>query len=195
MSWIIAVALAAILSLVIVLFGLAIPKFKLVQKLVDKLNLVARESLTGMLVIRAFNTEKYQENKFDGVNKDLTRTNLFVSRIMGGMMPLMMLIMNLITILIVWVGAHNVNDGVMQVGDMMAFIQYTMQIIMAFLMISMVSVMLPRASVSGQRIAEVLETKESIKDPEKNDEFNKKKKDMLNLKMFHLNIPVQRNMF
>ena len=166
MSWIIAVALAAILSLVIVLFGLAIPKFKLVQKLVDKLNLVARESLTGMLVIRAFNTEKYQENKFDGVNKDLTKTNLFVSRIMGGMMPLMMLIMNLITILIVWVGAHNVNDGVMQVGDMMAFIQYTMQIIMAFLMISMVSVMLPRASVSGQRIAEVLETKESIKDPE-----------------------------
>ncbi len=95
---------------------------------------------------------------------------------MGGMMPLMMLIMNLITILIVWVGAHNVNDGVMQVGDMMAFIQYTMQIIMAFLMISMVSVMLPRASVSGQRIAEVLETKESIKDPEKNDEFKKKKR-------------------
>lgn len=189
MSWIIAVALAAILSLVIVLFGLAIPKFKLVQKLVDKLNLVARESLTGMLVIRAFNTEKYQENKFDGVNKDLTRTNLFVSRIMGGMMPLMMLIMNLITILIVWVGAHNVNDGVMQVGDMMAFIQYTMQIIMAFLMISMVSVMLPRASVSGQRIAEVLETKESIKDPEKNDEFNKNKKGYVEFKKVSFKYP------
>ena len=189
MSWIIAVALAAILSLVIVLFGLAIPKFKLVQKLVDKLNLVARESLTGMLVIRAFNTEKYQENKFDGVNKDLTRTNLFVSRIMGGMMPLMMLIMNLITILIVWVGAHNVNDGVMQVGDMMAFIQYTMQIIMAFLMISMVSVMLPRASVSGQRIAEVLETKESIKDPKKNDEFNKNKKGYVEFKNVSFKYP------
>lgn len=182
MSWIIAVALAAILSLVVVMFGLAIPKFKLVQKLVDKLNLVARESLTGMLVIRAFNTEKYQENKFDGVNKDLTKTNLFVNRIMGGMMPLMMLIMNLITILIVWVGAHNVNDGVMQVGDMMAFIQYTMQIIMAFLMISMVSVMLPRASVSGQRIAEVLETKESIKDPEKKGEFNESKKGYVEFK-------------
>lgn len=189
MSWIIAVALAAILSLVIVLFGLAIPKFKLVQKLVDKLNLVARESLTGMLVIRAFNTEKYQENKFDGANKDLTKTNLFVSRIMGGMMPLMMLIMNLITILIVWVGAHNVNDGVMQVGDMMAFIQYTMQIIMAFLMISMVSVMLPRASVSGQRIAEVLETKESIKDPEKNDEFNKNKKGYVEFKNVSFKYP------
>lgn len=182
MSWIIAVALAAILSLVIVMFGLAIPKFKLVQKLVDKLNLVARESLTGMLVIRAFNTEKYQEEKFDGVNKDLTRTNLFVNRIMGGMMPLMMLIMNLITVLIVWVGAHNVNDGVMQVGDMMAFIQYTMQIIMAFLMISMVSVMLPRASVSGQRIAEVLETEESIKDPEKKNEFNESKKGYVEFK-------------
>ncbi|ELC8443886.1 ABC transporter ATP-binding protein [Clostridium perfringens] len=182
MSWIIAVALAAILSLVIVMFGLAIPKFKLVQKLVDKLNLVARESLTGMLVIRAFNTEKYQEEKFDGVNKDLTKTNLFVNRIMGGMMPLMMLIMNLITVLIVWVGAHNVNDGVMQVGDMMAFIQYTMQIIMAFLMISMVSVMLPRASVSGQRIAEVLETEESIKDPEKKNEFNESKKGYVEFK-------------
>ncbi|MDZ5254333.1 ABC transporter ATP-binding protein [Clostridium sp. LIBA-8841] len=182
MSWIIAVALAAILSLVIVMFGLAIPKFKLVQKLVDKLNLVARESLTGMLVIRAFNTEKYQEDKFDGVNKDLTKTNLFVNRIMGGMMPLMMLIMNLITVLIVWVGAHNVNDGVMQVGDMMAFIQYTMQIIMAFLMISMVSVMLPRASVSGQRIAEVLDTDESIKDPEKKGEFDESKRGYVEFK-------------
>ena len=182
MSWIIAVALASILSLVVVLFGLAIPRFKLIQKLVDKLNLVARESLTGMLVIRAFNTEKYQEKKFDDVNREVTRVNLFVSRVMGGMMPLMMLIMNLITILIVWVGAHNVNDGIMQVGDMMAFIQYTMQIIMAFLMISMVSVMLPRASVSGQRIAEVLETEESIKDPEKKDEFNKDKRGYVEFK-------------
>ena len=164
MGWIVVVALATISVLVMVLFGFAMPKFKAIQKLVDKLNLVARESLTGMLVIRAFSNQKHEEKRFEGVNKELTSTNLFVSRVMVTMMPLMMLIMNLITILIVWVGAHKINDGIMQVGDMTAFMQYTMQIIMAFLMISMISIMLPRASVSAQRVCEVLDTEESIKD-------------------------------
>ncbi|CDM69735.1 putative ABC transporter [Clostridium bornimense] len=164
MGWIVVVALVAISLLVMVLFGFAMPKFKLVQKLVDKLNLVSRESLTGMLVIRAFSNQKHEEERFEDVNKELTGTNLFVSRIMVTMMPLMMLIMNLVTILIVWVGAHKINDGIMQVGDMTAFMQYTMQVIMAFLMISMISIMLPRASVSAQRVCEVLDTEESIKD-------------------------------
>lgn len=164
MGWIVVVALVAISVLVMVLFGFAMPKFKAVQKLVDKLNLVARESLTGMLVIRAFSNQKHEEKRFDSVNKELTGTNLFVSRIMVTMMPLMMLIMNLVTVLIVWVGAHKIDDGIMQVGDMTAFMQYTMQIIMAFLMISMISIMLPRASVSAQRVCEVLDTEESIKD-------------------------------
>lgn len=165
MGWIIAVAVMAILTLVILLFSLAIPKFKSVQKLVDKLNLIMRESLIGMLVIRAFNTQKYEEMKFEKANRDLTKTNLFISRLMTLMMPMMMLIMNSITLLIVWVGAHKIDAGNIQVGDMMAFIQYTMQIIMAFLMISMVSIMLPRASVSAQRIVEVLDTEVSITDP------------------------------
>lgn len=164
MGWIVVVALVAISVLVMFLFGFAMPKFKVLQKLVDKLNLVSRESLTGMLVIRAFSNQKHEEKRFDNVNKELTGTNLFVSRIMVTMMPLMMLIMNLVTILIVWVGAHKIDDGIMQVGDMTAFMQYTMQIIMAFLMISMISIMLPRASVSAQRVCEVLDTEESIKD-------------------------------
>ena len=172
MGWIVVVALATILVLVMVLFGFAMPKFKAIQKLVDKLNLVARESLTGMLVIRAFSNQKHEEKRFEGVNKELTSTNLFVSRVMVTMMPLMMLIMNLITILIVWVGAHKINDGIMQVGDMTAFMQYTMQIIMAFLMISMISIMLPRASVSAQRVCEVLDTEESIKDSKNAKKFS-----------------------
>ncbi|SHJ20405.1 ATP-binding cassette, subfamily B [Clostridium amylolyticum] len=172
MGWIIAVAVMAILTLVIVLFSIAIPKFKSVQKLVDKINLITRDSLIGMLVIRAFNTEKYEENKFDKANKDLTRTNLIISRLMTIMMPMMMLIMNVITVLIIWVGAHQVDAGNMQVGNMMAFMQYTMQIIMAFLMISMVSIMLPRASVSAQRIVEVLDTEVMIKDAPKTKDFN-----------------------
>lgn len=167
MAWIIAVAVVAILSLVLVLFGFAIPKFKLVQKLVDKVNLVMREHLTGMLVIRAFSTQKHEEKRFDKANKDLTRTNLFVSRMMAMMMPAMMLIMNAITLLIVWNGAQSIDAGTMQVGDMMAFIQYTMQIIMSFLMISMVSIMVPRASVSAQRIGEVLQTDILINEPDK----------------------------
>jgi ATP-binding cassette subfamily B multidrug efflux pump len=164
MGWIIVVAVVAILSLVIVLFGVAIPKFKMVQKLVDKLNLVTREILSGILVIRAFNTQKYEEKKFAAANGDLTRTNLFVTRVMALMMPVMMLIMNGITLLIVWVGAHQVDQGAMQVGNMMAFIQYAMQIIMSFLMISMVSIMLPRATVAAERIGEILDAELTVKD-------------------------------
>ena len=132
---------------VIVLFVVVMPKFKIVQNQVDRLNLVSREILTGLPVIRAFSTEKYEEKRFDGANRDLTKTNLFVNRAMTFMMPMMMLIMNCIAVLIVWIGGHSVNNGTMQVGDMMAFIQYTMQIIMSFLMICMISVMLPRQRI------------------------------------------------
>ncbi|HBG5344490.1 TPA: ABC transporter ATP-binding protein [Clostridioides difficile] len=184
MAWIIAVAVVAILSLIVVLFSVVMPKFKLVQKLVDKLNLVSREIITGIPVIRAFSTEKHEEERFDEANKNLTKTNLFVNRVMTCMMPAMMLIMNLITVLIVWRGAYSVDSGAMQVGDMMAFIQYTMQIIMSFLMISMVSIMLPRASVSATRIDEVLVSDISIKDPEKSEaqEFKKDKKGLVEFK-------------
>ena len=166
MTWIIGVALAAILTFVISMFGVVMPKFKLVQKLVDKLNLVTREILTGTMVIRAFNNQDYEERKFHTANTDLTRTNLFVNRVMALMFPFMMLIMNTATLLIVWVGAHQVDQGVMQVGDIMAFIQYAMMIITAFLMISMVSIMLPRAAVSAERIAQVLATNTTIQDAE-----------------------------
>lgn len=166
MSWIIGLAVGLILCVVIVLFVVVMPKFKTVQNLVDRLNLVSREILTGLPVIRAFSTEKYEEKRFDRANMDLTRVNLFVNRAMTFMMPTMMLIMNGVTVLIVWSGAHNVNDGTMQVGDMMAFIQYTMQIIMSFLMICMISVMLPRAAVSAVRVDEVLRSSTLIHDPE-----------------------------
>ena len=156
MAWIVGVGVMAILTLVIVLFSVVMPKFKKLQDLVDRVNLVIREALNGLMVIRAFNTQKVEEKKFDKANNDLTKTNLFVSRVMTMMMPTMMLIMNGIMLLIIWVGAHEIDNGVIQVGDMMAFIQYTMQIIMSFLMISMVSIILPRASVSAGRIAEVL---------------------------------------
>lgn len=166
MAWIVAVGVLAVLTLVIVLFSIATPRFKKIQKLVDRVNLVMRESLSGMMVIRAFNTQRLEEAKFDKANKDLTKTNLFVARLMTFMMPTMMLIMNGIMLLIIWVGAHQIEEGTIQVGDMMAFMQYTMQIIMSFLMISMVSIMLPRASVSAQRIGEVLDKEISIVDPE-----------------------------
>jgi len=165
MAWIIVVAVVAISVVVIVLFTAVMPRFKRVQKLVDRVNLVTREILTGMMVIRAFSTERHEEKRFDKANNDLTKNNLFVNRTMALMMPTMMLIMNGITILIVWNGSHSIDAGTMQVGDMMAFIQYTMQIIMAFLMISMVSVMLPRATVSAGRIDEVLSTEYVVKDP------------------------------
>lgn len=166
MSWIIGLAVGLILCVVVVLFVVVMPKFKTVQNLVDRLNLVSREILTGLPVIRAFSTEKYEEKRFDKANMDLTRVNLFVNRAMTFMMPTMMLIMNGVTVLIVWSGGHNVNDGTMQVGDMMAFIQYTMQIIMSFLMICMISVMLPRAAVSAVRVDEVLRSSTLIHDPE-----------------------------
>lgn len=176
MTWTIALGVVLISILVAVLFTFAMPKFKSVQKLIDKLNLVTRESLTGMLVIRAFSTEKHEEERFDKANNDLTKTNLFVNRLMASMMPAMMLIMNGLTLLIVWVGSHQVDMGNMQVGDMMAFMQYAMQIIMSFLMISMVSIMLPRASVSAQRISEVLDTELSIKDKKEKKKFRKEEK-------------------
>lgn len=165
MSWIIGLAVVLIAMVVMVLFVVAMPKFKILQNLVDRLNLVTREILTGLPVIRAFSTEKHEEERFDQANKDLTNTNLFVNRAMTFMMPTMMLIMNAISILIVWVGANGINDGQMQVGDMMAFIQYTMQIIMAFLMICMISIMLPRAAISATRVDEVLTSTTLINDP------------------------------
>ncbi len=189
MGWVIGVAVISILLLVIVLFTFAMPKFKSVQKLVDRLNLVTRESLTGMLVIRAFSTQKYEEDKFEVANKNLTKTNLFVNRIMTTMMPLMMFIMNAITLLIVWVGAHRIDEGIMQVGTMMAFMQYTMQIIMAFLMISMVSVILPRAMVSAQRVSEVLNVDVAIKDSEKLQTFNPDEKGTIEFKNVSFRYP------
>lgn len=170
MSWIIALGVVLILLVVGTLFFVVMPKFKIVQNQVDKLNLVSREILTGLAVIRAFSTEKYEEQRFDKANRELTKTNLFVNRAMTFMMPVMMLIMNGISVLIIWVGGHGVNDGSMQVGDMMAFIQYTMQIIMSFLMICMISVMLPRAAVSAERVDEVLKSETLIRDPEKGKE-------------------------
>ena len=166
MSWIIGLAVAVIIVIVGFLFLVVMPKFKLIQNQVDKLNLVSREILTGLSVIRAFGTQKYEEERFDDANKALTKTNLFVNRAMTFMMPLMMFVMNSIAVLIIWVGGHSINDGAMQVGDMMAFIQYTMQIIMAFLMICMISVMLPRAAVSAGRVDEVLTSETMIHDPE-----------------------------
>ncbi|WP_195987373.1 ABC transporter ATP-binding protein [Clostridium sp. D53t1_180928_C8] len=189
MGWVIGVAVISILLLVIVLFSFAMPKFKSVQKLVDRLNLVTRESLTGMLVIRAFSTQKYEEDKFEVANKNLTKTNLFVNRIMTTMMPLMMFIMNAITLLIVWVGAHRIDEGIMQVGTMMAFMQYTMQIIMAFLMISMVSVILPRAMVSAQRVSEVLGVDVAIKDVEEIQTFNSNEKGTIEFKNVSFRYP------
>lgn len=176
MTWIIAVAVGTILIVISILFGLAMPRFKRIQTLIDKVNQIAREILTGLPVIRAFTTEKHEENRFDDANKDLTKTNLFVSRIMTCMMPSMMLIMNAISVLIVWIGAGQINDGNMQVGDLMAFIQYTMQIVMSFLMISMVSMILPRALVSAKRIEEVLKTELSIIDPSSSQNINVSKK-------------------
>ena len=166
MSWIIALAIICLLGLIFTVFTIAMPKFKAIQNLIDKLNLVVRENLDGILVVRAFNTQDFEEDRFDKANKDLTNTNLFVNRVMISMMPLMTLIMNLITVLIVWVGANQVSAFKMDVGEMMAYMQYVMQIIFAFLMLSMMFIMIPRASVSGDRIAEVLEAVSSIKNNE-----------------------------
>ena len=167
MSWIIGLAVIIIACMVLLLFVVAMPKFKMLQKLVDKLNLVTREILTGLSVIRAFSTEKHEEKRFDDANVELTKTNLFVNRAMTFMMPVMMLVMNGVSVLIVWTGAHGISDGQMQVGDMMAFIQYTMQIIMGFLMLCMISIMLPRAAVAADRVEEVLKSETIICDPER----------------------------
>ncbi len=176
MAWIIGLAVLCIMGIVIILFIVAMPKFKKLQELVDKLNLVAREILTGLPVIRAFNTQKREEARFDTANQVLMKTNIFVNRAMSIMMPALMLVMNSIMLLIIWVGGHSVDEGIIQVGDMMAFIQYTMHIVMSFLVISMISIMLPRAAVSAKRINEVLETKPSIDDKEEPKKFKEDKK-------------------
>ncbi len=166
MAWVIAVGVAALLSLVAVIFTLSVPKFKIMQKLIDRLSLVMRENLSGLMVVRAFNMQSFEEQRFDEANRNLTGTNLFVSRVMSAMFPAMTLIMSGLSLLIIWIGAHQVAQAQMQVGDMMAFMQYAMQIVMSFLMVSMMFIFLPRAAVSGTRIAEVLETEPSIQDPD-----------------------------
>ncbi|HPE54601.1 MAG TPA: ABC transporter ATP-binding protein, partial [Mesotoga prima] len=171
MSWIIALAVIIMLGLIGIVFAIALPKFKKIQKLIDRLNLVTREHLSGLMVVRAFNTQEFEEERFDTVNKDLTRTDLFVHRVMVVMMPAMMFVMNGTMLLIVWVGAHQIEASTMQVGDMMAYIQYTMLIIFAFLMFTMMFIMIPRASVSAARISEILEVDPQIKDPKNPKKF------------------------
>lgn len=182
MVWIIGFAILCILTVVLILFIVAMPKFKKLQVLIDKINLVAREILTGLPVIRAFNKEKAEEERFDKANIDLTKVNIFVNRVMSFMMPLLMFLMNGISLMIVWFGSHNIDSGIMQVGDMMAIIQYTMQIVMAFLMVSMVSIMLPRAAVSANRINEILEQDLSIKDNDETKKFDPDKKGLVEFK-------------
>ena len=189
MSWVIGVAVLCVVLIVAVLFTTVMPRFKVLQNLVDKLNLVTREILTGLPVIRAFSTERFEENRFDGVNKDLTKVNMFVNRMMSCMMPMMMFVMNAISVLIVLVGAKNIDTGAMQVGDMMAFIQYTMQIVMSFLMISAVSIMIPRASVSAKRVNEVLEKDIIIKEDEKPKAFDESKKGLVEFKNVSFQYP------
>ena len=189
MAWIIAVAVMSILSLVIILFAIVMPKFKIVQKMVDKLNLVTREILTGLPVIRAFHNESHEEERFDKANKDLTKLSLFVGRTMSFMMPAMTFIMNTVALVILWKGAYSIDAGTMQVGDMMAFIQYTMQIIMSFLMISMISIMLPRATVSAKRIDEVIQTKLVIEDPMQEEPLDPNQKGVIEFKNVSFRYP------
>lgn len=189
MTWIIALAVLALVGLILVVFSIAMPKFRLIQKLVDKLNLVTRENLSGMMVIRAFNTQGFEEQRFDRANRELTDTSLFVNRVMVFMMPAMMLIMNGISLLIVWVGAVYIENSGMQVGDMMAFMQYGMQIMFAFVMMSMMFIMIPRASVSAQRIAEVLETELEILDPKEPEHFLGAMKGVVEFRKVHFRYP------
>ena len=172
MWWIIAVAVLVLVGLILIVVSIAIPRFKIIQKLIDRINLVARENLSGMMVIRAFNMQSFEEERFDKANLDLTATSLFINRLMVIMMPMMMLIMNGLSIAIIWVGAHQVAEANMQVGDMMAFIQYAIQIVMSFLMLTMLFIFLPRAAVSGDRIADVLETELAIRDPKEPKQFS-----------------------
>ena len=189
MAWIIGLAVISIFIIVGTLFALTMPRFKKLQDLIDKLNKVSREILTGLPVIRAFNTEKKEEERFNNVNIDLTKANIFVNRAMSAMMPMLMLIMNCISVLIIWVGGHNVDAGIMQVGDMLAFIQYTMQIVMSFLMISLISIMLPRASVSANRIMEIIETEPSIKDKETTKKLDENKKGLVEFRNVSFRYP------
>jgi ATP-binding cassette subfamily B protein len=189
MGWIIALAVAALLIIITTLFTIVMPKFKKLQTLVDKLNLVTREILTGIPVIRAFNNEKHEEKRFDDANSNLNKVNLFVNRTMAFMMPFMMLLMNVVCIAIVWKGAYGINDGVMQVGDMMAYIQYSMQIIMSFLFIGMMSIMLPRASVSANRIVEIINTEVAIKENEVSKKFDNSKKGVVEFKRVSFRYP------
>jgi len=189
MAWIIGLAVLCVIGIILVLFIIAMPKFKKLQELIDKLNLVSREILTGLSVIRAFHTEKREEERFKTANTNLMKTNIFVNRAMSIMMPGLMFIMNSVMLLIIWVGGHNIDAGIMQVGDMMAFIQYTMQIIMSFLMISMISIMIPRASVSARRINEVLETKPKIKDTKNPKKFDNTKKGLVEFKNVSFRYP------
>jgi ATP-binding cassette subfamily B protein len=189
MSWIIALAVIVLLGLILSVFTVAMPKFKIIQKLIDRLNLVTRENLSGMMVIRAFNTQRFEENRFDKANIDLTRTNLFVNRVMVVMFPVMMLIMNGVTLLVVWVGAHQIAESSMQVGDMMAFMQYVMQILFAFIMMSMMFIMIPRAAVSGQRISEVLETEPTIIDPKQPKNFSREVNGVIEFKNVSFKYP------
>lgn len=189
MTYIIGVAVAAILAVVILLFAIAMPKFNKIQKLIDKVNLVTREILSGLPVIRAFSNEKHEEERFEEANKRLTKVNLFVNRTMSFMMPVMMLIMNFVCLALVYKGAVGVDQGNMQVGDILAYIQYTMQIIMAFLMISMMSIMLPRANVSAKRITEVLETKDTIKNSKTLEKFSANSKGVVEFKNVSFRYP------
>ena len=189
MTYIIGVSVATVLGVIVTLFLVAMPKFKKIQILIDKLNLVTREILSGLPVIRAFSNEKHEEERFEKANDELTKVNKFINISMSFMMPIMMLIMNFVSLVIVYKGAYGVNDGSMQVGDIMAYIQYTMQIIMAFLMISMMSIMLPRASVSARRITEILETDEVIKNKNITKEFNKDKRGLVEFKNVSFRYP------
>ena len=189
MAWVIGLAILCIIGIVLLLFIIAMPRFKKLQELVDRLNLVSREILTGLPVIRAFNTEKKEEQRFDDANTNLMKTNIFVNRTMSIMMPALMFVMNSVMLLIVWVGAGKVDEGIMQVGDIMAFIQYTMHIVISFLVISMISIMLPRAQVSARRINEVLETEASIKDREDVKEFKEDKKGYVEFKNVSFRYP------
>jgi ATP-binding cassette subfamily B protein len=189
MAWIIGFAILCVVGIVAVLFIIAMPRFKKLQDLIDKLNLVSREILTGLPVIRAFNTEKREEKRFENANKDLMKNYVFVNRAMSMMMPALTLVMNGVMLLIIWVGGHSVDEGIIQVGDMMAFIQYTMQIIMSFLMISMISIMLPRAGVSAKRINEVLETEPRITDSKNPKEFDENKKGLVEFKNVSFRYP------
>ncbi len=182
MSWIIAVAATSLMVMIIVLFSIGIPKFKLLQKMVDRLNLVTRENLTGLRVVRAFNNEAKEEEKFEKANVDLTNLNLFVNRLMVILQPAMMLIMNLAIVAIVWFGAHLIDAGNLEIGNMLAFMQYAIQVIMSFLMISIVFIMIPRASVSANRISEVIETESTIKNPKKPIKIDKKSKGRIEFK-------------